>query len=334
MPSFDMPPWFAPWYDTLIRELHAHIADPDRTVERASEAMMQVGMPGREVGKWQKQVEERCYTEGSSPTSPLSYPDRWNDLTAEVQEQLRSLRSGQRQVQTEAHGAAIEQWVQPLLMTDKLSGRNALWIWQYLAGTIGLAEENNMRHWVDAEEENLLAFEARYELWDQLGSMPGAIVPQPELAWASLFASHSPIDNPPRKYSFKRWLIGASAIGLALLLGFLITDTKVTYQDAPESFTSNMNVFLGDNVLQYNWDGESIRLNGSVRLELQNTEIVKIEEASLTLAAGQYLMSHSDQWQLAVITGSAMLETDQERFVLLPGEVAWQSAGRWLKKRE
>jgi len=97
--------------------------------------------------------------------------------------------------------------------------KHQILVLRYLADDLSLTEENDLRHWVDQEDEHAEYFERMYELWEGIKALPGASEAPPHVSWKRL--EKSLLSTQTSKESNKK--VGRFSLQLALGVMVIIT---------------------------------------------------------------------------------------------------------------
>ncbi len=311
-----------------LNEVHQKLRDPEESRRWLGEALEAFQGKGEadlqhEIGKGIEALPEQPAPEP---------PEGWERLSEQQQAFILNTINGHQALSSEADGQQLESATARLLKGELLRSPYALWVWQVLLRRADLAEENQVRHWVDAEERNLKAFEARYELWETLRTMPGTMVADPEEAWKYL---EKPENLPPRKPLRKQRLYFLVPLILSAVLTCWGVHWYISAEGDPVAISSNIVAIPVGVRSEAGMEGKSWQINGRVDLLVNQTDSLSLWESQIQFFKGEYRLEASeDHWQATVISGKLLLTTPRERFRMLPGEILSRHKENWYKMPE
>lgn len=324
-----MPDWFSSWYSDQLHALHEKLEDADWAHDVLQEAMETAGsVLGREK-EWKTTVQARIAEIDDSQQRTPSPLTGWEAIPAETKEQIKAFRLGQWQPMTEGDATRIEQWLSPLL-SDSPSNPNSLQkevflrLWRFLAGLSTPEEENQIRHWADAREDHLDAFEKRYAIWEGLGALPGWILPNPKAAWEGLdFAM--PENLSPTRASKPWWTIKIAVLTLVLGTASWGIWTWASGSDADimaaEPLESWVAIQVGGERAHHVWEDGQLCFEGEFQLQVHASGMFRIGKATLTFEPGMYRLAGSDRgnWSMEASEGRIRYSSGYELFLISPG---------------
>lgn len=325
-----MPPWFESWYSDILKEVHRKLGDPDVSISWLQDQLKVLGQPGAVTDTWKKQLDTQL---NNLPEPPAySQPEGWETLVGN--QQLIQLLQGTKPIQREEDAALIESSLATLHEGQVLSGNQAVLVWNYLLGTISQQDEHQLRHWVDAEPDHLAAFEQRFELWDQLRTLPALIQPDPKAAWEGAFGEMAEIPESSANSSFSKWaiLIGM-IIGLVAVLGMFawIQETETIPFELTDSMTGA--VLEGEEVPELS--GQELRFEGLIQLLTEKQDSIRIFGGLLVLQPGVYQILKDGQRQSVFVReGSVKAFLGEEILAIDAGVILRKENEVWLKESE
>lgn len=329
-----MSPWFDQWYRQQLSSLHEKLKDPEEVGFWMMNRLQQAGPPPAHAGPWRQAIEEAIASISPSPSQEKS-PAGWDNLPPADQEKIKHFFAKPKQLKHHEDGEILEHLLNPLISGGTLGGEKALWIWQYLLGEIGLAEENLMRHWVDAEQENLEAFEERYELHEQIKRIPGTLVIDAESAWRASFPDALSIvpDTAPRLIG-KPWLVGA------LLLVTIAAIAMVIKMKKPEKESVSLSKYLSVLVSPENKDialrRNRLDFTGEVQLTVGVKDSIRMLGGVVIFDPGIYHIALNEELSGYFIVSEGHMKAflGEEVFVLESGMKLEKESGSWCKSWE
>lgn len=329
-----MPPWFDHWYRQQLLTVHQKLKDPEESGFWLDDLLKKTGPPPSDSTSWKQQIEEVI---GGLPTPDEDdeLPEGWETLSQSDQNAIKQAFSGISPLQQIEEGEALEKLLSSLFSGKSLAGEKALWMWQYLLGRIGMAEENLMRHWVDAEEENLQAFEERYELHDQIRRIPGTIFIDTVSAWNACYPDIQ-VTTPKKPLSKRAKILIVAAMVVSMIAGF----SAVVWVNESEGETVRLSESLTAQML----DGKSpilmernqLTFSGMVELMVEVKDSIRMLGGLVIFDPGVYLveLENDRKGEFLIESGHLKAFLGEEIFVLEEGMRLKNQSGVWLKEWE
>jgi len=329
-----MPPWFDHWYHQQLLSVHQKLKDPEESGFWLDNLLKKTGPPPAEPTSWKQQIELKI-SGLPEPDLEEKLPKDWESLSLSDQNTIKEVFAGLSPLLNVKEGEAFENLISPLLPGKSLTGEKALWVWQYFLGGIGLAEENLMRHWVDAEEENLEVFEERFELHDQISRIPGTISVDAVSVWQACYPK-IPV-HAPKKPLGKRSKILITGIFLLVIAIAFLAVKWVNYSE-PETLR------LSESLTAQMLDGNSpillkrneLRFVGEVKLIVGIKDSIRMLGGLVIFDPGEYLIRLEEglKGKFLIKSGHLKAFLEEEVFVLEEGMSLEKKAGYWLKEWE
>lgn len=329
-----MPPWFDHWYHQQLLSVHQKLKDPEESRFWLDELLKKAGPPPSEPEVWRQQVE-KAIGQLSEINQAEALPNGWETIPLSDQQAIKSVFAGLSPLQTVKEGEGFENLISPLLAGTSLAGEKALWIWQYLLGRIGMAEENLMRHWVDAEEENLEAFEDRYELHDKISRIPGTIFVDSSIVWNTCYPDLPPeVSRKSTSKLAKRLMVGALVISMIAAFSIVqfVSDDKGERVQLSESLTA----IMSDEKSPVQLERNQLTFKGEAKLMVEVKDSIRMLGGLVIFDPGVYLIRLEDDrtGEFMIESGSLKAFLEEEVFVVEEGMILEKEAGYWLKKWE
>lgn len=329
-----MPPWFDHWYHQQLLAVHQKLKDPEESTFWLNDQLKKAGPPPPNPANWKQYIAEAInILSAVHPQEEL--PDKWEELSSSDQHHIKDIFVGNRPLSNVREGEELEVLLSPLLSGTSLQGEKALWVWQYLLGRIGMTEENLMRHWVDAEEENLQAFEDRYELHDQICRIPGTISIDPQHVWQSCFPNNiSTASEKPTSRRTRHLMIGI------LIVSMIAAFSAVMWVDRPEGDTVTLSESLTAQMLAGNspivLERNQLTFIGEARLTVEVKDSIRMLGGLVIFDPGVYLVELDSEQKGSFFIESGQLKAflGEEVFVVEEGMVLENDSGYWLKEWE
>lgn len=327
-----MPPWFDHWYQQQLRVVHQKLNDPEESGFWLDNQLKEAGPPPSDPTSWQQQMEQAIISLPDTH-SEESLPEGWETITSSDQNSIKEIFAGRSPFLQVSAGEALETLLSPCLSGQSLKGEKALWIWQYLLGRIGMAEENLMRHWVDAEEENLQAFEERYELYDQLCRIPGTISIDTDSIWQACFPnSISQVSKKTASRRTKSLMIGTMIVSMIAALSAVLWVTDPTSESVRLSESLTAQMLDGDSPIEL--ERNQLTFIGEVKLRVAVKDSIRMLGGLVIFDPGIYVvrLDGDEAGHFVVFDGHLKAFLDEEVFVLEKGMSLEKKSGYWLKE--
>lgn len=322
-----MPPWFESWYLTIAKEVHYKLGDPALALEWLQTHMTMTGQPGEPPDHWQDAIRHDL---DQVPEPPLHHiPDHWNDIVKD--DRVMNLLRGDEKLLTTKEATSIEFILSPLLQEQILPGPQALLVWKYFTGNMSSQEDHQLRHWVDAEPDHLEAFEKRFDLWDQLKSLPGMIQLDPARAWNKAYG----LSIVPPEHSRRRsWRIPVILAGLLIGAIGLFSWTRDSQPVLVElSDTISGQLMSGDKIPSL--IGNILEVEGSFQMLIAKTDSLMVFDGEIVFQPGLYHL-HQSEYDCAIFVekGSLTAFLGAEIFTAGAGITLRKQHDIWLKELE
>lgn len=329
-----MPPWFDHWYHQQLLAVHQKLKDPDESGYWLDDLLKKAGAPPSDPDFWKQQIEQTIKGLPAS-NSEESLPHGWEKISLSDQNTIKAVFAGISPLQLINQGEALENLLSPLLSGRLLTGKEALWVWQYLLEQIGMAEENLMRHWVDAEEKNLQAFEERFELHDQIRRIPGTISVEPADVWHACYPdtstkpAHRPLGKRTKILMLVTMIFSVVAAFSAVLW---VRDAK----GETIHLTNSLSAQMLDGHSSILMERNQLSFNGEVKLMVGIKDSIRMLGGLVIFDPGVYLvrLEEENRGTFSIESGHLKAFLGEEVFVLEEGMVLENESGFWLKEWE
>lgn len=329
-----MSPWFDHWYHQQLLAVHQKLKDPEESGFWLDDLLKKAGPPPSDSTSWKQQIEQVISGLPES-NEAKSLPQGWETISQSDQDAIKEVFAGVSSLQEVKEGEALENLLSSLLSGKSLRGEKALWIWQYLLGRIGMAEENLMRHWVDAEEENLQAFEERYELHEQIRRIPGTIYIDTTSVWNTCYPN-IPVEiskSPLSKHA--RFLIIT-----IMILSIIAAFSAVAWVNEPAGEIVHLSETLTAEMLEGNsqilLERNQLTFSGLAKLMVEVKDSIRMLGGLVIFDPGVYLvrLENDRKGEFLIESGYLKAFLGEEVFVLEEGMSLEKKAGYWLKEWE
>lgn len=329
-----MPPWFDHWYRQQLFAVHHKLNDPEESRFWLDNQLKESGLPPIDPALWQQQIKATIVALPHK-TATESLPEGWEVLSSSDQRKITEIFSGKSPLQQIQEGEALETLLSPFLSNKPLQGEKALWIWQYLLGHIGMAEENLMRHWVDAEEENLEAFEERYGLHEQVSRIPGTASVDTASVWQACYPD-APSQASHKSPGSRTRLLVVATIIISMIMTFSLVDWENHEEGEPVTLSESLSAQMLEADSPINLERNQLTYTGKARLKVEVKDSIRMLGGLVIFDPGVYLVKLKSDQEGSFLIESGYLKAflGEEIFVLEEGMSLENSSGFWIKAWE